>query len=129
MVFLRVLRKIIRKTFAAEILFGLILLIVSFSYVFWVMESGLPTYFDAVWYCFSIVTTIGLGDVTVLSPYTRALSIILGIYGIIVVALITSIIVNFYNEVKDKKDNDADDEEDTADKLKETVASHGEDKG
>ena len=75
------------------------------------------------------MTTIGLGDVTVLSPYTRALSIILGIYGIIVVALITSIIVNFYNEVKDKKDNDADDEEDTADKLKETVASQGEDKG
>ena len=107
---LRVLRKIIRKTFAAEILFGMLLLIVSFSYVFDVMENNIHGYFDAVWYCFSVVTTIGLGDVTVTNPYCRALSIILGIYGIVVVALITSIIVNFYNEVKDKKDDDSSDE-------------------
>lgn len=103
---LRVLRKIVRKTFAAEILFGLALLIASFSYVFMVMETDIHTYFDAIWYCFSVVTTIGFGDVTVTSPYTRALSIILGIYGIIVVALITSIIVNFYNEVKNENKDD-----------------------
>lgn len=35
----------------------------------------------------------------------RFLSVILGIYGIIVVALITSVIVNFYNEVKDEPDD------------------------
>ena len=33
-------------------------------------------------------------------PIWRLLSVILGIYGIIVVALITSIIVNFYGEMK-----------------------------
>jgi succinate dehydrogenase/fumarate reductase cytochrome b subunit len=32
--------------------------------------------------------------------YSRLLSVILGIYGIIVVSLVTSIIVNFYSEVK-----------------------------
>lgn len=31
----------------------------------------------------------------------RLLSVILGIYGIVVVSLITSIIINFYNETKD----------------------------
>ncbi len=34
------------------------------------------------------------------------LSVILGIYGIIVVSLITSVIVNFYNEVKDAPSED-----------------------
>ena len=99
-----VLAKIIRKTFAAEILFGLVLLIVSFSIVFQAMEPALSSYEDALWYCFAIVTTIGFGDFTVITPMGRVLSVILGIYGIIVVALITSIIVNFYNEVKNIKE-------------------------
>lgn len=101
-----VLRKILRKTFAAEILFGLVLLIVSFSFVFQALEPGIVTYFDALWYCFAVVTTIGFGDYTVGSLFSRALSVILGIYGIVVVALVTSVIVNFYNEVKDEKDDD-----------------------
>ena len=33
-----------------------------------------------------------------------AVTVILGIYGIVVVALITSIIVNFYNEIKHEDD-------------------------
>ena len=37
--------------------------------------------------------------ITAVSPLGRVLSVILGLYGIIVVALITSIIVNFYTEI------------------------------
>ena len=105
-----ILKKILRKTFAAEILFGLLLLIISFSFVFQTLEPGIVTYVDALWYCFAVVTTIGFGDLTVLSPFSRALSVILGIYGIVVVALITSVIVNFYNEVKDEKSDDDEEE-------------------
>ena len=101
-----VLLKIIRKTFAAEILAGLLLLIVTFSYIFYVVEPGMATYGDALWYCFAVVTTIGFGDFSAIVPLTRVLSVILGIYGIIVVALITSIIVNFYNEVKDHNEEE-----------------------
>ena len=104
---LGVLRKIMRKTFAAEIIFGLLLLIFSFSFVFQAIEPTIETYFDALWYCFAVVTTIGFGDYSVASLLSRALSVILGVYGIVVVALITSVIVNFYNEVKDEKDDEA----------------------
>ena len=100
-----ILQKIIRKTFAAEILFGLALLIVSFSFVFVPIEASIETYADALWYCFAIVTTIGFGDLTAVTLIGRLLSVILGIYGIIVVSLITSVIVNFYNEVKDVPDD------------------------
>ena len=52
------------------------------------------------------MTTIGFGDFSAVTPLGRILSVILGIYGIIVVALITSIIVNFYGEMKSDDDED-----------------------
>ena len=99
-----VLRKIVRKTYAAEILFGMLMLIVAFSIVLPQFESGIPSFEDALWYCFAIVTTIGFGDFTTATVPGRAISVVLGLYGIIVVALVTSIIVNFYTETKNTED-------------------------
>ena len=95
------LKKIVRKTYAVEILSGIVLLIVAFSVLLPFIEEGIHGFGDALWYCFAIVTTIGFGDFYATTPMGRFLSVVLGLYGIIVVALITSIIVNFYNEMKD----------------------------
>ena len=100
------LKKIVRRTYAAEILFGIVLLIVAFSLVLPYLEEGISTFADALWYCFAIVTTIGFGDFSAVTPMGRILSVILGLYGIVVVALITSIIVNFYGEMKSSDDED-----------------------
>jgi len=97
---LDVLREIIRKTYAAEIISGLLLMMIAFSYAMKFTDSAINSFWDGLWYCFAVVTTIGFGDVTPTSPIARVLSVILGVYGIVVVALITSIIVNFYGEIK-----------------------------
>lgn len=90
---------ILRKTYSIEILYGLIVLIVATALLLTTMEDNMSIG-DALWYCFALVTTIGFGDIVATTVVGRILSVILGIYGIIVVALITSIIVNFYNETK-----------------------------
>jgi len=105
-----ILKKILVKTHAAEIIFGLVLLIVTFSMLLTFFEPGMDNFKDALWYCFAIVTTIGFGDLTAVTDFGRVLSVILGAYGIIVVALITSIIVNFYGEVKTSPDSGSGDE-------------------
>ena len=99
---LDLLREIVQKTYAAEIIFGLLLLIASFSFVLRYTDRAAFSgeYTNALWYCFAVVTTIGFGDMTATSAIGRILTVILGVYGIIVVALITSIIVNFYGEMK-----------------------------
>ena len=97
---LDLLKEIIQKTYAVEIIAGLGLMMVAFSYVLTFTDEVFKTFWDALWYCFAIVTTIGFGDLAATSALGRLLSVILGIYGIIVVALITSIIVNFYGELK-----------------------------
>ena len=98
-----ILKEILIKTYAFEIMIGFVILILAFSLVFTMVEPAMEDYGDALWYSFCIVTTIGLGDLTCTSVVGRILSVILGIYGIIMVALITSIIVNFYNESSAKR--------------------------
>ena len=100
----KVLGKIILNTFSLEILFGLLTMIVCFSLVFMRVEDTITTFPEGLWYCFAIVTTIGFGDFVAVTPIGRILSVILGMYGIVVVAVITSIVVNFYNETSGKKD-------------------------
>jgi hypothetical protein len=98
-----ILKDIIQETYAFEIIFGLLIAIVAFSFVLKYYEDSIHTFWDGLWYCFAVVTTIGFGDITATTAVGRALSIILGIYGIIVVSLITSIIVNYYGEMKRTK--------------------------
>ena len=100
----KVLVKIILNTFSLEVLFGLLVMIASFSFVLFAVEDGITSYADALWYCFAIVTTIGFGDIVATTVAGRILSVVLGMYGLVVVAVITSIIVNFYNETVGKKD-------------------------
>ncbi len=96
--------KVVRKTNAAEILFGMLLLIIAFSLVLPIVEDDIPDFGSALWYCFAIISTIGFGDVAAISILGRIMSAILGICGLVVVSVIMSIVVNFYNETKDLKD-------------------------
>ena len=100
----RVLFKIIVSTFSLEVLFGLLTMIVCFSIILTSIEPNIETFPDALWYCFAVVTTIGFGDIVAVTPAGRILSVMLGLYGLIVVAVITSVIVNFYNATAGKHD-------------------------
>ena len=97
---LNILLNIIRETYVLEIVLGLLLMIIACSSIFTTLEDNMADYWDALWYSFALVTTIGFGDITASTMIGRALSVFLGIYGIVVVAIITSVIVNFYGEMR-----------------------------
>ena len=101
---LKVLFKIILRTFALEVILGLLTLMVAFSLIFMLYEPTIVTFGEGLWYSFAVVTTIGFGDFFATTPLTRILTVILGLYGVLVTAVITSIIVNFYNETAGKRD-------------------------
>ena len=112
----KTLMKILRKTYSVEIFYGMLVLIVSVAIVLYALEDGITSIADALWYCFAVVTTIGFGDITAVTTIGRILTVVLGVYGLIVVALLTSIIVNFYTETKSKETE----EETTKEETKET---------
>ena len=100
---IRLLVDILVKTHAIDVFVGLLAFIIVFSFIFPMVEPNITTFWDAMWYSFAVVTTIGFGDLTAVTPLGRILTVVLGMYGIVVVAIMTSVIVNFYNEVSSKE--------------------------
>lgn len=101
---INIIQKIIKKSMVYEIILSLCILVVLCSLYFTIVEPNMTSYVDSLWYSFSVITTIGFGDVYVTTTFGRILSVILGISGIVVVALFTSVIVNFYNEMNKRRD-------------------------
>ncbi len=101
----KLLLDIMVKTHVFDVLLCLGAFIIAFSYILPMVEPTINNFYDAAWYCFAVITTIGFGDFAATSAIGRVLTVILGIYGIVVVAIITSVIVNFYNEVSAKEKN------------------------
>ena len=100
---IKLLLDILIKTHTIDAVLGLLAFIIAFSFLFPLVEPSITNYWDGMWYCFAIVTTIGFGDFYATSLLGRILSVILGIYGIVVVAILTSVVVSFYNEISSKE--------------------------
>lgn len=101
---INVISNIIRKSMVNEIILALLILVFLCSIYFTIVEPNITSYVDALWYSFAVITTIGFGDVYVVTTFGRILSVILGISGIAVVAVFTSFIVNFYNEMNKRRE-------------------------
>ena len=100
---IRLFVDILIRTHALDVFVGLVAFIIAFSFMFPMVEPTITTFWDGMWYSFAVVTTIGFGDFAATSLVGRILTVVLGIYGIVVVAIMTSVIVNFYNAVSAKE--------------------------
>lgn len=102
---LRLLWRVFKTTDADKILIGFFGFVLLSAMIFVFVEPEIERYGDGIWYTFAVFTTIGFGDVVAVTPVGRILTILLGLYGIIIVALIPGILVNYYTEVSRIKAN------------------------
>lgn len=68
------------------------------SVAIWIFEPNITRLFDSIWYCFSVATTIGLGDVLATTLVGRVLSIFLSICSILIIAVVPGVITSYYVE-------------------------------
>ena len=99
----KLLLDIMVRTHTIDVIVCLLAFMIAFSFILPRFETTITNFWDAMWYCFVVITTIGFGDFYATSWMGRLLTVVLGIYGIVVVAIITSVIVNFYNEISAKE--------------------------
>lgn len=93
---------IIKTTKVIEEFIALCVTMFIFAFILMLIEPNIDTFGDALWYTFAVVTTTGFGDVVVVTFLGRLLSVVLGLFGIFTVAIITSVVVNYYQSIDSK---------------------------
>ncbi len=94
----RLIKIVLKRTGALKFLTTYIIIFACVSVGVWIVEPNITRFFDSVWYCFSVATTIGFGDITAVTLLGRAMSIFLSICSILIVAVVPGIITSYYIE-------------------------------
>ncbi len=96
---IRLLKNILVRTKTHQIILSYFLFIFVDALVIQLVEPQINSYRDALWYCYAVVSTIGFGDIVAQTFIGKLASVALTIYSIVAVAIITGVIVNFYNQI------------------------------
>ena len=72
-----------------------------------ILEPGIITYWDGLWFSFAVSTTVGLGDFTAVTVIGRIVTVILSVYSIAIVAIFTAVITNFFLNVAKAQASDS----------------------
>ena len=96
---LRILKNVLVRTRTNRILLSYIIFVLMDAFVIMISDPFITTYEEALWYCYAVISTVGFGDVVVTSVISKICSVLLTVYSILVIALITGVVVNFYNQL------------------------------
>ena len=94
----RLLKIVLKRTGAIKLLCSYVIVFFAVSVAIWIFEPNITRLFDSIWYCFSVATTIGLGDVLATTLVGRVLSIFLSICSILIIAVVPGVITSYYVE-------------------------------
>lgn len=103
---LRILKSILKRTHTTSILASYLVFLFIDALVIFLSDPAITTYSDALWYCYAVVSTAGFGDIVVTTFIAKICSVLLTVYSIIVIALVTGVIVNYYNQLIQIKQKD-----------------------
>lgn len=107
---LRLLWNVIRATGAERVFTGFLLALALAALMLPRFEPEIHNLGDALWFLFESFTTIGYGDMVPVTMPGRIITVLVSLYGILVVALSTGVIVGYYNEILKARANTSLDE-------------------
>ena len=100
---LRLLKGVLKRTHADRLIAGFVVFFLLDAFLIMLVEPGITNYRDALWYCYAVFSTAGFGDLVAETILGRTLSVLLTIYTILIVAIVTGVVVAFYNDVVSMK--------------------------
>lgn len=102
---LRLLWRILKTTDAHKIMLGFGGFVLVMAFILQIVEPNIETYGDGLWYVFAVFTTTGFGDIVAETALGRVLTMLVGLYGILVVALIPGVVVSYFTEMSKMRAN------------------------
>lgn len=95
---LHTLKTVLKSTRADKIIVGFVVFVLLAALVIWIVEPEIPHYLDALWYCYTVFSTVGFGDFVAITWVGRIISILITIYSLFVIAIVTGVVVSYYSE-------------------------------
>ncbi|WP_283651110.1 potassium channel family protein [Ileibacterium valens] len=82
---------VFRQTHMSRFLWGFLIFFLIACGLIWMTDPSITTYWDALWFGFMLVTTIGFGDYTVTFWVSRLIAALLASYGILLSGFICGV--------------------------------------
>ncbi|MDD7288198.1 MAG: potassium channel family protein [Clostridiales bacterium] len=95
---LHVMKQVLKRTRVERPLLCFLVFFLVIAAVLWLVEPGMNTYRDAIWYCCAVVFTTGFGDFVATTFLGKLCSILLSCYAIFALAILTGVVVTYYNQ-------------------------------
>ena len=103
---LKILKAVLKSTRADRIVLSFVMFYFVSAFIIMIFEPDINTYGDALWYCYTVFSTTGFGTLETVTFVGKAISVILTLYTLGVVAIVTGVVVSFYTHyVQLKYDN------------------------
>lgn len=96
---LRVLRNILVRTKTDKILLVYLAFVLICALLIVMVDPAITSYSDALWYCYAVISTAGFGDIVATTVISKLLSLLVTVYSVIVIAIVTGVVVNFYTQI------------------------------
>ena len=96
---LKILRTVLVRTRAMELLISYLLFIFLSALIGTLAEPEIHSYGQGLWYCYAVMSTVGFGDLVAVTLLGRLVSVLLTLYSLVIIALVTGVIVNFYSQL------------------------------
>lgn len=90
--------RILRHTGTWMVYINFLWFLCGASVILAVVEPGIETFRDGLWYCFVAATTIRFGDICAVTTIGRITTVAVGLYGILMTAMIPGVVVSYYME-------------------------------
>ncbi len=96
---LRTLYRIMKQTSGIQIFTYYMVFVFLSALLILLVEPEITNYANALWYCYAVISTAGFGDIVVHTILAKLISVVVTVYSLVVIAILTGIVVNFYNEI------------------------------
>ncbi len=89
---------VLKRTGTLKIFLSFLMFLCLAAAVLAVLEPGIHTWGDGLWYCFVASTTIGFGDIYAVTRGGRIVTVLVAAYGILMTAMVPGVVVSYYME-------------------------------
>ncbi|MDO4807344.1 MAG: potassium channel family protein [Coriobacteriales bacterium] len=100
---LRLLRIVLKRSGANKVVATFLVVYFVCAAVVLVMEPGINTYADALWFLWAVSLTVGLGDFTAITLVGRLASMVCSLCAVLTTAIITAVVVDYFNESRQRQ--------------------------